>query len=293
VVEALVGWAYHRAADLVREILDREQVDDDRTRMGARELLACSLFHQGDFARSAAVAAEGLALYDPSRHRVIQARYGENPGVGCYAWGALATWYLGDDARAVELIECGLDLARRDDHSFSLANAHEQAAVLHQLRGDVEAVASHASAASSLAHEQGFEPRVAAARILSLWADATGGEHVDLEELAGSLVRYRSSGSLMDLPYFLGLAADVARVTGAVDRAEDHLRAALAHIGARPYCHAGDLHRRLAVIIADRDRAENEVTVALDRAAEIARSQSAPIVLERIHSTRRELLGGG
>jgi DNA-binding winged helix-turn-helix (wHTH) protein/tetratricopeptide (TPR) repeat protein len=281
---------YHRAAELVREVLEREELDDDRTSMGARELLACSLFHQGDFAQAATVAAEGAALYDPARHRDILARYGENPGVGCFAWGALATWYLGDDDRAVELMEIGLELARRDDHAFSLANAQEQAAVLHQLRGDIDAVATHASAAASLANEQGVEPRVAVARILALWAAAEAGDVADSLELREALVRYRSSGSLMDLPYFLGLAADVERRGGDAAQAEEHLRSALAQIGARPYCHAAELHRRLAVTLVDRGASADAVEAELARASKIAKRQSAPIVLARVDATRQELL---
>lgn len=76
---------------------------------------------------------------------------------------------------------CELDtdafaLARDADHTFSLASAHEQAAVLHQLRDEPTVVLDHAATALEMARAQGFGPQVAIAQILWGWSHAALGE---------------------------------------------------------------------------------------------------------------------
>jgi DNA-binding winged helix-turn-helix (wHTH) protein/predicted ATPase len=275
---------YRRAAALVEEVLDLEPDGDEAIhRMGSHELLACSLFHQGAFEQSVAHAGAGSALYDPDLHLEIQARYGENPGVGCHAWGALASWCLGETEQATTLMAQALDLARDADHAFSLSNAHEQAAVLDQLRGEPGDVAEHASAAIELARAQGLAPRVATAQILRGWAMAAQGRTASgLDELRSGLEAYRATGARMDLPYYLGLLADAHLQAGDIDAGLAAVDEAMAESGDRDNCYAAELHRLRGLLLAQSGADAGAVVAELERARDIARRQRAPLAEARV-----------
>src|SRR5262249_60054121 len=68
----------------------------------AHMALAITSLSHGDPAATHEHAERGLALYDPGRHGGHAYLYGQDPGVGCLAFGALALWLLGYPDRAVE-----------------------------------------------------------------------------------------------------------------------------------------------------------------------------------------------
>jgi DNA-binding winged helix-turn-helix (wHTH) protein len=147
---------YQRAAEVLRQVLELEDIGSAAHHMGSHELLACSLFHQGRFDRAVDHAETGWDLYHPGLHLELQARYGYNPGVGCLTWGALSSWCLGETERANALMAEAFALAHDSDHMFSLASAHEQAAILHQLSEQPTVALDHAATALELGTRPGF-----------------------------------------------------------------------------------------------------------------------------------------
>src|SRR5262249_56340483 len=67
----------------------------------AHNVLQQPLFHLGDLAAARRHQEQGLALYDRRAHRALTAVYGEDPGVGCLAYGAATLWHLGYPDQAV------------------------------------------------------------------------------------------------------------------------------------------------------------------------------------------------
>jgi DNA-binding winged helix-turn-helix (wHTH) protein/predicted ATPase len=281
---------YRRAAEVLQQVLDLEDVGDDAAhRMGSHDLLACSLFHQGRFDRAMVHAEAGRELYDPDLHLELQARYGYNPGVGCLTWGALSSWYLGETERASDLMADALALAHDADHTFSLASAHEQAAVLHQLRDEPTVVQDHAGTALELARSQGFAPRVAIAQILWGWSRAAQGRTAaGVDELRTGIEAYRTTGARMDLPYYLGLLADACLRAGRGDEGLAAIDEALAESGGRDYCHASELHRLRAQLLAQSGADNGDVVAELVRARDIARRQHASLLEERASLALRQ-----
>jgi predicted ATPase len=273
---------YRRAAEVLQQVLDLEDTGHAAHHMGSHELLACSLFHQGKFDRATTHAETGWELYDPDQHLELQARYGYNPGVGCLTWGALSLWYLGETERASALMADAFALAQDADHAYSLASAHEQAAILHQLRDEPTVTLDHAAAALEMARAAGFTHHVAIAQILWGWSRAAmGGTAEGLDELRAGIEAYRATGARMDLPYFLGLLADALLRAGRIDEGMAAIDEALAESGDRDYCHAAELHRLRALLLAQRGAADEDVAAELVRARDIARRQGAPVLEER------------
>jgi DNA-binding winged helix-turn-helix (wHTH) protein/tetratricopeptide (TPR) repeat protein len=280
---------YRQSQRLMEENIDFAPVDTG-TELVSHELLACSNYHQGAFRRAVEHAEAGIKLYDPGAHLTLMASYGENPGVACRTWGALARWYLGEADQAAVLMQAALALARDVDHRFSLAHAHEQAAVLQQLRGDPEGVEQHAQQALDLAREQGFAYRVATGSILLGWSLALRGDLEGLDILTEGIDAYRRTGARMDLAYFLALHADALRAAGCPHEALDLLEEAVRVRDPRGYSFDAELHRLRAEVahdLGDRATAAREFGLA----EQAARGQEARALGERLAETAGRLVG--
>ena len=81
--------------------------------------LAKTLNYLGEFAAAQAHLAQGIALYDPQRHRAHAVRYGQDPGVVCRACAGVTLWHLGYPDQALQMSHGALTLAQEVAHPFS------------------------------------------------------------------------------------------------------------------------------------------------------------------------------
>jgi predicted ATPase len=173
-------------------------------------------------------------------------------------------------------------LAQDADHTFSLASAHEQAAILHQLCDEPTVALDHATTALDMARAQGFAPQVAIAQILRGWSRAAVGDTSEgIDELRDGIEAYRATGARMDLPYYLGLLADASLRAGRFGEGLAVIDEALAESGDRGYCHASELHRLRGRLLAEGAADKGAVAAELRLARDIARRQGAPLLEER------------
>ena len=87
-----------------------------------------------------------------------------------HAWYAHALWLLGDDDAALAHAEEGVALARRLDHLYSQTLALAYAALLHQMRRDVDGVRGCADSVVALCERCGFAYYGDWAQALAGWA---------------------------------------------------------------------------------------------------------------------------
>jgi DNA-binding winged helix-turn-helix (wHTH) protein/tetratricopeptide (TPR) repeat protein len=245
---------------------------DPSSDLEAHELMACSLFHQGQFSRAIEQAKRGLALYEPQRFHDGPAAFGEDPAVSCHDWAGLALGCLGRFDEAEERIGAAIEMAGSPGRFYGLANALTHAARLDQLRGEPEAVERRARHALELAAEQGFAYQTAVARMLLGWALAVrGADEEALELLRAGLEAHRSTGAEMDRPYFLALLAEASIARGELEAARSAVTEALRFTGGgRSFFYQAELHRlrgELEVRAGDGlDVAERHFRAGLDAA---------------------------
>jgi DNA-binding SARP family transcriptional activator len=239
--------------------------------------LACSLFHQGVFARALEHAELGLVAHDGEYFNPVTAAYGDNAGVACHSWAALSLWFLGfpDRARdrALEAVALADDPRRRHGYATALA----QAAIVEQLRLDVEATGAHAEAAIEAATRDGYRYRLAMAAILHGWSLAAGESPEEgIAELEQGLELSRETGAHMDDPYYLALLADASARTGRIDTAAASVEEAfrLAPPG-RGFFFESELHRLTGEVLLRLGRGD-EAEVPLRQALELARDRGSP-----------------
>jgi predicted ATPase len=263
---------YERSEALMSEHLD---AGTEALVPEALELLACSTFHQGRFGRSLELAEGALAAYDSSLTSEYLARYGESPAVNYHSWASLSLWFLGRETESFAHIDAAFENARA--HTYSLTTAQAQAAFLHQFRRDPVEARRWAETTIEVASAHGFPFRVAQATILRGWALGAAGELAEgAREIDRGLGLYRATGAEMDLPYYFGLAAEVAGWQGQVEAALAFLAQARELVPARGFFYEPQL-----LALEGRLRSEHdlgEAAALLERAASVAEAQGASVL---------------
>src|SRR5207249_5455352 len=89
--------------------------------LGARLELGAALFCLGEFAQALEHLEQGIALYNPQKHRSHAVLYGYDLGVSCLCRAAYVLWFLGCPDRALKKSEQAFALVQEPFHPHSLA----------------------------------------------------------------------------------------------------------------------------------------------------------------------------
>jgi class 3 adenylate cyclase/predicted ATPase len=221
VLRGLWGYYFMRAELQTAQALGEQllslahQVQDSAMLLAAHHTLGLTLFFMGAVASAQTHFAQGIALYDPKRHRASAFLYGEDIGVICRSHGAWTLWHLGYPDQGLVQNDEGVTLAQQINYPFSLAHAFELAAVFHSFRREVCAVQERAEAAISLAKEQGFPFWIAVGSLLRGWALAQQGRAKEgIAQITQGLMTYRTTGAELARPYWLALLAAAHGILG-------------------------------------------------------------------------------
>jgi predicted ATPase len=172
-----------------------------------------------------------MALYDPQRHRALAFLYGEDPGAGCYAYSAIALWFLGYPDQALTAMQATCTLARDLAHPFSLGRALHWLAFLHLVRREAAAAQEQAEAVIALASAQGFPLWEALGTCWRGWALVMQGHREEgTTYIQQGMAAMEATGALGN-PVFLALLAEAYGHGGQADEGLRRLTEALATVG--------------------------------------------------------------
>ena len=163
-----------------RELAERlfalaQRAQDPAQLLQARQALAVTSLCLGDLAATREHMEQGVALYDPKRHSSHTYLYGQDPGVACLAFGAVALWLLGYPDQAVQRSREAVALGGELGQPSTLALALYFAAMLRQYRREGPAVQESAEATTAIATEHGFSFWLAGGLVMRGWALAEQG----------------------------------------------------------------------------------------------------------------------
>jgi predicted ATPase len=239
----------------------------------ARELMACSAFHQGKFELSFDLATTVVDDWDGEYASEALSRLAEHPVSSCYSWASLAAWCLGRSEESLDLAAKAVGMG--EDHLYALSTALVQRAFLHQLRRDIDECRSSAERGREIARAQGFPMRSIQAEMLLGWADAVEGDARGADRIRRALADFVATGARLAEPYFLGLLADAELALGHPERAVETITEALGKmtIGSRTFFAGPELHRIAARALAAcsrDDEAREQILLAVDEARRLA-----------------------
>jgi predicted ATPase len=252
------------------------------------------LFHRGDLAAARKHQEQGLALYEPAKHRGLTAIYGEDPGVGCLAYGAATLWHLGYPDQALDAARAARRLADELGDPFNVAQSLYFAAYTHLCRREVEQTRELAQALMDLCREQGFALLEAGGRVLHGWS-LTGLGHTaeGIGQMRQGLEEWRGTGALSHRPFHQALLAEALMTGGEVREALALLDDALslsAATGERFW--EAEMHRLCGEVVAACGGVAGPLAdESFRRASEVARAQGAWSLELRVALSRCRVCG--
>lgn len=222
-----------KALGLGEQLLElAQQQQDPAFLVQAHWALGQPLLFMGALARAREHFAQGVALYDPQRHRPDQSpvfRAGQDPGVNCLAMAARIPWAVGYPDQAVQKVNEALAFAHSLRHPLTLAYALGAAAIIHQLRREPREAQRYADTAIALCTEHELSFYLALGRIWRGWALTEQGELAEgLASLQEGLSTWRALGAEIGLTHYLTPLIEAHRKAGHLGEAEAVLAEAFA-----------------------------------------------------------------
>jgi class 3 adenylate cyclase/predicted ATPase len=245
--------------------------------MGHR-LMGLSLLHTGGILDARAHLNHAITLYDPTEHRDLATRFGQDVGAATLSWKSLANWLLGYPQAALADSEQALKMAREIGHSATLMYVLNFSAWTNILCG-------HASAAKALADEfsrlkdQTGSLFWGAWGIMQrgCWLALTGKASGAVQTITSGVTAMRSTGTTMWMPLWLSSLAGASAEIGRFDDARRYIGDAMAAVETTKerWCEA-EMHRiagEIALMSPQRDVAGAEAE--FEHSLAVAREQQA------------------
>ncbi len=193
------------------------KLTDPDLALQAHQALGLTALCRGDPGAALRHVEQVAALYDPDRHRTHSFLFGQDPGVICKAYGAVALWLLGYPDAAQRQSDAAIAMSRELSPT-SQAVALHFAAVVHQLRRDAPRTRACAESSAAIAAEHGFSFWLAGGAVMSGWALGVGGAADEgVSRLRRGLRDWQATGSVTYRTYYLGLLAEVLGGQGQVE----------------------------------------------------------------------------
>lgn len=250
----------------------------------AHMMHAETLYYLGEFEQAHAIGSAGLKSYDPLQRQTHVNVFGNDTGIGCRIYEAIALWHLGYPDQARMKGDEALRLARELAHPFSLAYALYYSATVHLLCGAPQVVQERVVGLLRISKAQDFAFWAAAGTTLRGWALSEMGERErGIELLREGVSALRSVGVKSELPgavAFLAAAIlesrDAEAVTATLPAVQATLADATVHVyDAELYRLDAELRLLMRESEARAGKRVPEVENTFRRALAVAREQGA------------------
>lgn len=265
------------AAALARQLHDISSQNHDVThKRESQRIQGTTLFWQGQLGEALELLASAEA--DTERRQTDTIPYCQDSQVAALANAGCILFLLGRPDQALTSAQQALELARRLAHPFSQAYATHFLAVVHQLRGETEAVYRLAEIGIALGDTYGFTFWSATGRMMRAWSqgrDAPTETHLDA--FNEGLAAYEACGSRLARSYFLALLADLYFQSQRFDEAQATVDIALRETSTtgEQFFVAELLRLKGASLAQNRDTDPARAEDILNQALEMAGRQSA------------------
>jgi adenylate cyclase len=196
--------------------------------VGAHIANGISLMYVGELDKAREHCAKAATHYDRDKRPLYHSMYRMDPGVFLHSEQARTLWILGLPDTALKSRDIALDLGAQSPDPRSLAFAHLFAAVLHQLRREVDQTLEHSTRAIAICDEHGIAQERVWAMAIHGWAlTHTGKFDEGIKELEASIGIQKSRHAELNLTYALRQLAEALNFSGSYLAARDAAREGL------------------------------------------------------------------
>ena len=244
----------------------------------AHTIMGHTLLNGGDFNKAREHYDKGIALYDPSEHRPLATRFGQDIQVAILSYRSLALWFLGFPEAALKDAENVVKYAREMGQAASLMFALFVTAILRILCGNYSVATAQAQELFLVADEKGALLWKASGMMFEGCVLASTGKSSEaIERLTAGSIEYQSTGTTTFLTWFLSYLTRAYAELGQFDDAWRRIGEMITAVQTtKESWWEADLHRiagEVALKSPEPDAAKAEAY--FERALAVARQQQA------------------
>jgi predicted ATPase len=246
--------------------------------MIGHRIMATSLLLTGEVAESRAHYNRAFALYDPTEHRLLATRFGQDAGVSILSFRSLALWVLGCPEAALADAHNALRHAREIGHATSLMFAlSPRTSFTHIQCGNHAAASAQTDELVAMADDKGALFWKAEGMILQGNVLQTGKVSDAVQVMTAGFTALRSTGATFWMPWHLSCLANAYAELGQFDDAWRCFGEAITAVETtkEKWCEA-EVHRvagEIALMLTEPDVPKAEAHFM--RAIAVARRQQA------------------
>jgi tetratricopeptide (TPR) repeat protein len=205
-----------------------EGTGDPLMLIGAHIANGISLMYIGEMSGAIEHCDKAAQYYDRDKRSVYHSMYRMDPGVFLHSERARTLWIIGQPDTALEARDAALELGADSPDPRSLAFAMLFAAVLHQLRREIDKCLEFSSRCIAICDEHGIAQERVWAMAVHGWALAHSGKPDEgIKELEASIGIQRSRHAELNLTYALRQLAESLNVRGSYVAGRDAAREGL------------------------------------------------------------------
>ncbi len=205
-----------------------QEAQDSGLLIAAHRMQAITRLWVGEFLATRAHLEQGIALYDPQRHRALTFRYGQNLVVSCRLMAHQVLWILGYPDQALRRAQEALTLAQEFSHANTLGYGLACLPHSHYVRGEWQAAEARAEACVTFAAEAGLPYFVAQMTIFWGAALAKQGRYEEgITKMRQGLAAQRATGGRILQQLWLALQVEAYIATGRFEEGWTALEEAL------------------------------------------------------------------
>jgi predicted ATPase len=246
--------------------------------MIGHRLMAMCLLHTGEIEAARAHFDRALALYDPTEHRPLATRFGQDIRVAILSYRPLALWLLGYPKAALMDIDYALKDAREVGQAAALMYARLFTSYTLILCGNGATASALTDELVALADEKSASQWKGAGMMNQGCVLALSGKATDaVQMITSGITAYRSTGATVDVPLHLSYLAGAYAELGQFDDARRCIGEAITRVETtKERVWEAEVHRvagEIALLPAERDAVKAEAY--FERALAVARQQQA------------------
>jgi serine/threonine protein kinase len=264
-------------------------LDDPRLMIGAYDALAGTRYFAADFESARQYARSGVQIWRSGRFQGSPEEF-DAPFVGCLCYQAMCDWHLGGIDSCRSAIAEAISQAKVLNEATASVLALQWAAILAHLERNPAATERLASEMIEVSTRYSLANFVDSGTILRGWARCVSGDPVEgISWIERGIKEYRAGGSILGLPYFLAVKAEVLYLA---DRMAEGLEAILeAEAIVEKYGVCGskaELHRLRGVFLAATGADETQIEASFCAARKVASEQKSISLGKHIDATCAE-----
>src|SRR5262244_3350742 len=188
--------------------------------MIGHRLMGTTLTATGDIAKARAHHDQGIALYDPAKHRPLVTRFGQDAGVTGLSFRSLTLWFLGYPEAALADTDHALKIAREVGQAATLMFALAVTNFTRIFCRSCATASARIDELIALADEKGALQRKAEGVTQKGCVLALIGEASDsVQTITSGMTAWQSTGATVWVPLYLSYLAKAYAELGQIDDA--------------------------------------------------------------------------